>query len=318
MLGDVNHYHLLPGRGMVSDDTEHACMTVQACTAAGDDPERFARNLARRLRLWLLAVPAGAGLATVKATLKLLAGFSHQHSGVFSAGNGPAMRSPILGVAIEDLALLKQFVRESTRLTHTDPKAEYAALGVALAARLAADGSRVAPELYRNELARLLHGQAADEFLHLVDRAIESMLAGQDTHLFALSLGLERGVSGYVYHTVPVVLHSWLRNQQDFRAAVVDVIHCGGDTDTTGAIVGGIVGAAVGKNGIPTEWISGLWEWPRTVRWMEVIAQQLFVARANRTPLRPNHLPPLAVVPRNLLFFAIVMAHGFRRLLPPY
>jgi len=38
------------------------------------------------------------------------------------------------------------------------------------------------------------------------------------------------------------------------------VIECGGDTDSTAAIVGGIVGSAVGKAGIPTEWLDDLLE----------------------------------------------------------
>jgi len=52
---------LLLGRGMLSDDTEHACMTAQALLVAGDDPRRFARVLAGELRWWLLGLPAAVG-----------------------------------------------------------------------------------------------------------------------------------------------------------------------------------------------------------------------------------------------------------------
>src|SRR5215210_6247113 len=51
------------GRGMVSDDTEHTCMVGQALLRAPNDPERFARALSWRLRLWLLGLPAGIGWA---------------------------------------------------------------------------------------------------------------------------------------------------------------------------------------------------------------------------------------------------------------
>src|SRR5437764_12916991 len=47
-------YHLLLGHGMVSDDTEHTCMTGQALLRAPDDADIFARSLAWRLRFWLL------------------------------------------------------------------------------------------------------------------------------------------------------------------------------------------------------------------------------------------------------------------------
>ncbi len=123
-------------RGMVSDDTEHACMVAQAAIASAGDPHRFARSLAWKLRFWLLGAPAGVGFATLRAGLKLWCGFGPQHSGVCSAGNGPAMRAAILGLyAEDDEHRLRQLIRISTRLTHTDPRAEAGALVVALAVR---------------------------------------------------------------------------------------------------------------------------------------------------------------------------------------
>ncbi|MBI2030951.1 ADP-ribosylglycohydrolase family protein, partial [Candidatus Kaiserbacteria bacterium] len=40
----------------------------------------------------------------------------------------------------------------------------------------------------------------------------------------------------------------------DFRDGITKVIELGGDTDTYGAIAGGILGAHFGINGIPQEW----------------------------------------------------------------
>ena len=61
--------------------------------------------------------------------------------------------------------------------------------------------------------------------------------------------------------------------------AVKNVIRCGGDADTTAAIVGGIIGAAVGKDGIPAAWLDRLFEWPRSVTWMEQLGHRLESAR---------------------------------------
>ncbi|MCH8148359.1 MAG: ADP-ribosylglycohydrolase family protein [Planctomycetes bacterium] len=318
VFGQPDRHRFVLGHGMVSDDTEHTCIVAQALIASGADADAFSQQLARRLRLWLLSLPAGIGLATLKSTLRLCVGVSPQRSGVFSAGNGPAMRSAIIGAALNNPALLKQFVRSSTRITHTDPKAEYGALAVALAARLASGPSAVGIPQYVGELRKLLDDEPADEFFELVDRVAESLACGESTDTFAASLGLERGVTGYVYHTVPVALHAWLKNQHDFRSAVTDVIRCGGDTDTTAAIVGGIVGCAVGKEGIPSEWLTRLCEWPRTVTWMEDLAGRLFETRINDVTARPPRLPVYGIVPRNLAFMAIVLVHAFRRLLPPY
>jgi ADP-ribosylglycohydrolase len=302
---------------MVSDDTEHACITAQSLIASGGDVDRFRRELARRLRWWLLGLPAGAGLATLRATLRLWAGVSPERSGVFSAGNGPAMRSAILGAAVDDLERLRQLVRASTRMTHTDPKAERGAFAVALAAKMARERGGVACEDYLTTLEAALSGED-DDFIELVRRAVESVQQRQSTVGFADALGLSQRVTGYIYHSVPVALHAWMSHPCDFRSAVAEVIACGGDTDSTGAIVGGIVGAAVGKDGISQEWLNGLWEWPRSVAWVERLGEQLAETLNRGSQDTPLSLPAYGLLPRNVVFLLIVLFHGFRRLLPPY
>jgi ADP-ribosylglycohydrolase len=257
-------------------------------------------------------------MATLRATTKLWLGIPPSRSGVFSAGNGPAMRSALLGVAIEDLHLLRRFVQASTRMTHTDPKAEFGAFAVALAARMASADSPVEPARFADELQRWLPDENAVELHALVNMVIQSVARAEPTITFAGSLGLDRGVTGYIYHTVPVALHAWLSHPCDLRAAIVDVVRCGGDTDSTAAIVGGIVGSAVGKEGIPHDWLSRLCEWPRTVAWMELLANELHGVRMSGAPARPPRLPAWAIVPRNMCFTVVVLAHGFRRLMPPY
>jgi ADP-ribosyl-[dinitrogen reductase] hydrolase len=93
-FGVINGHRLLFGRGMYSDDTEHTIMAAQALIASGGEVEVFRQTLARQLRGWILMLPGGVGLATLKACGKLLLGASPLKSGMFSAGNGPAMRRP--------------------------------------------------------------------------------------------------------------------------------------------------------------------------------------------------------------------------------
>lgn len=274
LLGAPDRHRFCFGRGMVSDDTEHTCMVAQALIDAKGNAGEFQRLLARRFRWWLLGAPAGVGLATLRATIRLWIGYSPERSGVRSAGNGPAMRAAILGVAIRDFDQLGEFVRVSTRLTHTDPKAELGALAVALAARLASFREKITPYEYLDYLTDLI-GTEDSELISLIAQAADSVNAGKCTVAFAESLGLAKGVSGYVYHTVPVAIHAWLSHQHDCRTAIMAVVQCGGDADSTGAIVGGIVGAGVGRHGIPQEWLDGLIEWPRTVAWMEKLGKQL-------------------------------------------
>ena len=137
LLGSPDRHRFLLRRGMVSDDTEHTCIVAQSLIFANLDIDAFTRDFARRLRWWFASLPAGIGRATLRSCVKLWFGASPKSSGVFSAGNGPAMRSAIFGASFDDLDAMVDFVRVSARITHSDPKAEYGAIAIALAAFLA-------------------------------------------------------------------------------------------------------------------------------------------------------------------------------------
>ena len=97
----------------------------------------------------------------------------------------------------------------------------------------------------------------------------------------------------------------------DFRAAVERVIELGGDSDTTGAIVGALAGAAGGEAQIPTEWLS-IADFPRSLGWIRSLAGRLHERSA------PMRLWWPLVPARNAMFLAIVVITAVRRLLPPY
>jgi ADP-ribosylglycohydrolase len=318
VLGVPDRHRLFLRWGMVSDDTEQTCLVAQALIESFGDVGQFQRRLLRRLQGWFLTLPAGVGLGTLRAISKSLIGFPPHRCGVFSAGNGPSMRSAILGAAIDDPRLLRELVKASCTITHTDPKAFFGAWAVAVAANLARRESVVEAAEYFTTVQQVLREESAGEFLRLLEPVVQSVQQGQSTTEFAISSGMGKGISGYVYHTVPVALQAWLTNQNNFRQAIVGVIQCGGDTDTTAAIVGGIVGTHVGKAGIPQEWVNELLEWPRTAAWMEQLGKQLARVVATSQPETPVSLPLAGVLARNAAFLSIVLSHGFRRLLPPY
>jgi len=318
--GPLRHRFIL-GRGQISDDTEHLCMTGQALLAYPRDPENFVRSLAWKLRWWLAGLPAGTGLATLRSILKLWLGFGPFRSGVFSAGNGPAMRSPVIGAYHhDDIHRMREYVRASTRLTHTDPKAEQGALAVALCAAGAVRMDNTS--LDRIEILTSLRQELEDpELLGMLDILEDHLNTESSTEDLAHALGFKKGVSGYIYQTVPVVIFAFLRHTGDYRQTVESVISLGGDTDSTGAIAGALAGAAAGADGIPRDWVDGIMEWPRSVAWMRKLAQNLAASTGKEImETRPGPVPLFwpGILPRNLLFMVIVLVHGFRRLFPPY
>ncbi len=308
---------LLFGHGMLSDDTEHSCFVAQALIAAGGDVDVFGRNLAWRLRWWFLALPAGIGLGTLRSALKLWLGFPHTRSGVNSAGNGPMMRSAILGAyAADDEPLRQNLVAVCSRITHADPRAERAAQVVAAATSLALRGEPIASA---NAARYFAEWMAADaELTSLVERAARSAEAGESARRFCASNNMEKGVSGYCYSTLAVVLQIWLRHHDDIEAAVTEAVRCGGDTDTVAAIVGGMVGARAGRNGLPQAWLIRVSDWPRSVAWIESLGVRLYRCKAEGRRFKPPAVFFPFALARNLLFMLIVLAHGFRRLAPPY
>jgi ADP-ribosylglycohydrolase len=223
------------------------------------------------------------------------------------------MRSAVLGAYFADQpAKRREFVSAATQITHTDPKAETAALAVAEAAAWAVS-QRESIEDFVRRLPSL--GQD-NEWQSLCQKLSDALSRGATVSSFAKELGLGNGVSGYSYHSVPVALYAWLRHLGDFQAALKAALDCGGDTDTVGAIVGALAGATSGEQGIPTEWVEGIWEWPRSCTFIRQLAARMAQQKAERRPLGPVCYFWPGLIPRNLLFLLIVLAHGFMRLVP--
>jgi ADP-ribosylglycohydrolase len=305
-------HRFLCGHGMTSDDTEHTILVAETLLQNQQDAKAFSRRLAWRLRLWLLAAPAGIGLATLRACIKLCLGFPPEKSGVHSAGNGPAMRTAIIGAVFAgNPGRIRQFVRVSTRITHTDPRAETGALSIALCAESAMLGRSA------TETLALLAGIAPEdvewqEKLLLVREALDKCWTL--TH-FCEVLGCPDGVTGYIYHTVPVAMLAYLK-ASDFRSALTEVLDCGGDTDTTGAIAGALLGCRFGAGAIPGEWLERIMEFPKGTKHLRQLA-----IRLNDDPptSQPFNVPGLLLLPiRQLLFTMTVLFHGLRRLFPPW
>lgn len=308
--------HRLIGRfGMLSDDTEHTFLLAQSLLESPDDPAAFQRSLARRLRWWLTGVPAGVGFATLRAILRLWAGVPPHRSGVRSAGNGAAMRSALLGVYFaNDANQRRAFVRASTAITHRDVRAEIAALAVAETTAWMADATSDTGELLKS-----LEALGDNEEWRM---ALKSLRLGLSLDLpvsdFATRIGAADRVSGYAFQSVPLAIYAALRHRSDYSTALAEVIACGGDTDTTGAITGALIGARSGTFSIPAEWRAGIAEFPLSIRLLSQVAERLDHQLDTGVRAGPVRYGWPAIPFRNLAFLAVVLAHGLRRLLPPY
>lgn len=304
------------GRGMISDDTEHTLFVAQALLKESDDPEAFARILAGKLRWWLASLPAGIGLSTGRAIFKLWVGFSPRKSGVFSAGNGPVMRSAIVGAFFRDQPeKLERFVAASTRLTHTDPKALISSLAVA---RVAAFFASRDGEFDEKGVMGVLDSieDKSGEWENILARIKSGLEEEQSLQAFCAASGFPSlGVTGYVYHTVPAVMYALLQHRGEFLPAMEELLSAGGDTDTTAAILGAVLGARGRRCKIPKAWEDGIVEWPRSTALLRRVAEQLNHLQEGRPAAPVGYFWP-GVLVRNAFFLMVVLCHGFLRLVP--
>ncbi len=311
---NILKHRLIFNHGMVSDDTEHTVIVAQSLLVSAGNETIFTKYLAWQLRLWLLTFPAGIGFATLRGIIKLWLGFPPQKSGVFSAGNGPAMRSSLIGVCYgNNPEKMRNLVRISTRITHTDIKAEYGALAVAIASHLSSQNIEITPENYYQKLSELI--PEAREFLTLIKQSCNSAEIEENSADFAAKLGLQKGISGYIYHTIPVVIQIWLRCPDNYEKSLTEIIKLGGDTDTTAAILGAIIGSRVGKEGIPTNWLNNLWLYPVNLPWLENLGEKLSEVITNNKKQKYLSFPLYGIWIRNSLFLIIIIGHLCYRLI---
>lgn len=173
-------------------------------------------------------------------------------NGSGSFGNGAAMRVAPLGAYFaDDFDVLVSSAALSAQITHAHFEGVAGAVAVAVAAGLAAlareSGERFEARAFLTQiLARTPQSEVSVGIRHA--RGI----LGESVDEAARLLGSGEEVSAQ--DTVPFCLWCAARNLDNFEQALWETVAGLGDRDTTCAIVGGIVGARVGTQGIPARW----------------------------------------------------------------
>ncbi len=217
------------------------------------------------------------------------------------------MRAAIIGVRwADDVSRMSEFVKASAALTHRDERAQIAALAVATAAAHVVHGGSA-----QDLLSRWRTMADDEQWQRIVGQLEDGLAAERSVDDMAAAFGCPAYVSGYAYTSVPLALYAWLRHPGDAEACLTAILRCGGDTDTMGAIAGALLGTARGRDAFPAAWLQRLVDWPLSVERMEAAG----VALGNHMTVPVNWCWPLQPV-RNIAFIIVILAHGFRRLLP--
>ncbi|GGM67778.1 ADP-ribosylglycohydrolase family protein [Dactylosporangium sucinum] len=168
-----------------------------------------------------------------------------------SMGNGAAMRvAPLGAFHAGDPSTAALEAMRSAEVTHAHPEAILGAVAVAVAAAEAgwARLTRNPPasaELLDTVLAYIVDSRVRTG----IERA--KIVTGRAEAAYVLG----NGSQVLAQDTVPFTLWVAAHHLDDYETAITECVAAGGDVDTTAAIVGGIVAAYTGRDGVPQRWL---------------------------------------------------------------
>lgn len=217
--------------GQVTDDTQMALALGRAIIACDGWDTRAA---AEAFVVWLNSKPVDVGNTCRRGIRRYIAdGSLEAPPNPGDAGNGACMRN--LPVALATLGAPEAFERwtlAQCHITHNHPLSDAASLALGRMLQLLLQGSDI--KACRTEANRLLAEYPKFRFDPYPRRA-----------------------SAYILDTVQTVLYHFFRTDS-FESCVTEVVNCGEDADTTGALAGMLAGAMYGLEDIPVRWLDAL------------------------------------------------------------
>ncbi|WNQ14159.1 ADP-ribosylglycohydrolase family protein [Paenibacillus aurantius] len=225
-------WSLAPGE--VTDDT---MMTIAVAEGILEHPADPVEAIGERFLAWYRSDPKDIGniirlvFSRYRGNWPEAARSAHLQLGR-SAGNGSLMRCLPAALAYGRLDDMERVTAEQSEMTHHDPLCREACL------------------LYNRIAWRLLEGGE-----------LRSALAAETKGTrYEPALGAEPPdcpPDGYVVHTLRWVLHL-LNRASSFEEAVQEAANGGDDSDTVGAIAGGLAGIYWGYSGIPARYTQAI------------------------------------------------------------
>jgi len=165
-----------------------------------------------------------------------------------SKGCGGVMRVAPLGILCPpDDAFA--YGMETAAITHGHPSGYYSAGALARLVSLLLSGEDLVRAV--EDTIRHLEGyEDSEETLHILQKAFR--LSQEDIEPLQAMKSLGEGWVGE--EALAISVYCSLRFKDDFKSALIASVNHDGDSDSTGAITGNIMGAALGSESIPEQW----------------------------------------------------------------
>ena len=249
--------------GQITDDSEMALCLMRGILNSNDG-ELNQDKLGSEYLRWYLSHPFDIGITTRRGMQCILEHFQEYENkdnldilvkaidnvNNKSDSNGCLMRATPLSVYWHKLSNeeIYKWTELDVNLTHTNPVAVYSVVcyNIAIAHLLQNFGD------YEGAFKRVndyVKASVKDNWKPFYNYWRKIIYAKEDRDV------LIEGRTGWVIIAFSLAFY-YLKNNYTYENAIKDTLYIGGDTDTNAAIVGGLVGARWGIDGIPSEWKS--------------------------------------------------------------
>lgn len=181
-----------------------------------------------------------------------------------SKGCGGVMRVAPIGLYFEgknySIDEIDRIGAETAALTHGHSLGYIPAAGLVHIIHLVAHNEDVTILKAIKDMKRAVAHQFANdkhlnEFLELIDKAIA---LSKDEYIDDLEAIRELGQGWVAEETLAIAIYCSLKYSNDFDKAMIASVNHSGDSDSTGAVTGNIVGAYLGLKGIPQKYLENL------------------------------------------------------------
>jgi len=246
-------------KGTWSDDT-----SLMLCLAESMSEGLDTNNLAQKFIAWKndnLWTPHGwvfdIGIGTRLAIERLESGMTPELTGGFDEmdnGNGSLMRILPLVLHIKDLNIDERYewTKKISSITHAHVRSVMACFYYLEFAKKIIDGKEKfqAYNELQSELTQYFEQREINPIeIHKFHRLLnEDITKVNEDNIKS---------SGYVIDTLEAAIWCILTTN-NYKDAVLKAVNLGHDTDTTGAVTGGLAALIYGMNTIPKEWINTL------------------------------------------------------------
>lgn len=309
------HYSRWPLVGLYTANTQLAFLAGQAILQSRSQSEHFHDRFRRRLGWFVLSWPVGLAPSTFFAGLKIWLTATGLKPSVCSSDGSATTRGLLFGVVLHNTGhRYMSWARDSAEATHAHPLAMDAAVVMATASQIAglASGGRI------NKLGALqtLVRCAREEEFKSALAALEPFLNRNSTpRKVAQHFKWHGGIRRQSLPTAVMAVYCFLHFPTSFERAIRSAFLLG-HSDLLVTLVGGLVGAHLGAQGLPTDLMDGLHDWPLDRKWIESLAVRLEAWPHGAddlitAPALPSN--PIAQLIRNTARWPFVIA---RRLTP--